>query len=457
MKTKKRLETFTFYDHTGIEAHLTRMAQKGWLPEKIGRHIWTYRRIEPKALTFSVCYFAKASEYDPEPSEEQETFYDFCAHTGWTLAASNAQLQVFYDEREDPVPIETDPALEVEAIHRTMKRIIPNQLIMLFLSVLNIRSDTSLLVEHPINMLSDPVMLFTLMLWTLMTLFFGMELGCYYIWRHRARKAAAQGNFLPTKGRPVFQKVILAMMGVLSVCDMVCIIFTGGSQVPAWVAGFSVVLVLLMVLSVSGLRGLLKRKKVSADTNRVVTYGVCFLTTFAMLVVLVVILFSIDESDLQKMDADAGKLPLSLSDFMDVPSGKISQRRTHTRSALLGYLEAGQLLPPDGTEGSPRGLDYDVVEVKLPALYDICRDEMLCRHDTRNNRNVSEGEKMWYEPSDPAPWGAAEAYRWTDGDTPRDQFLLCYPDRIVEISFSNWEPAPAQMELVGERLGTPAS
>ena len=31
--TKHRLETFAFFDHTGIQAHLESMAAKGWMVE----------------------------------------------------------------------------------------------------------------------------------------------------------------------------------------------------------------------------------------------------------------------------------------------------------------------------------------------------------------------------------------------------------------------------------------
>ena len=119
--TKRRLEWCSFYDHTGIEAHLERMAQQGWLLEKIG-FTWHYRRIEPKKLTFCVTYFPRASMFDPEPSQEQETFYDFCRHTGWTLAAASAQMQIFYNEQPNPIPIDTDPAMEVDAIHQSAKK-----------------------------------------------------------------------------------------------------------------------------------------------------------------------------------------------------------------------------------------------------------------------------------------------------------------------------------------------
>ena len=105
---KRRVELLSFYDHVGISRHLEKMAAKGWMLEKITNLGWVYRRIEPKQLHFTVSYYSQASEFDPEPTEDQKTFYDFCAHTGWQLACSSAQLQIFYNERENPTPIETD-------------------------------------------------------------------------------------------------------------------------------------------------------------------------------------------------------------------------------------------------------------------------------------------------------------------------------------------------------------
>ena len=92
---KRRMEFFSFYNHTSITAHLEKMARKGWLLEEIRRNTWIYRRIEPKKLRFAVSYYPKASEFDPEPSEEQKTFLEFCAHTGWKLVCTSAQMQVF--------------------------------------------------------------------------------------------------------------------------------------------------------------------------------------------------------------------------------------------------------------------------------------------------------------------------------------------------------------------------
>ena len=120
--TLKKVEFFTFYDKTGIEKHLEQMAEEGWLLEKISAFRWTYRRIEPKKIHFSVSYYATITDFEPEPTEEQQAFNEFCEHSGWNLATQTVQMQVFYNENDDPVPIETDPGLELENLHRYAKK-----------------------------------------------------------------------------------------------------------------------------------------------------------------------------------------------------------------------------------------------------------------------------------------------------------------------------------------------
>ena len=39
---------YSYYDRTGIAAHLTDMAAQGWMLEKLGAYSWRYRRSEPK-------------------------------------------------------------------------------------------------------------------------------------------------------------------------------------------------------------------------------------------------------------------------------------------------------------------------------------------------------------------------------------------------------------------------
>ena len=48
-----RLEPYSFFNHTGIAAHLERMAEKGWMLVKIANYGWIYHRTEPARLHFS--------------------------------------------------------------------------------------------------------------------------------------------------------------------------------------------------------------------------------------------------------------------------------------------------------------------------------------------------------------------------------------------------------------------
>lgn len=467
---KRRLETFSFYDRTGLEAHLGEMARKGWLLEKIGQFLWTYRRIEPKALTFSVCYFPKASQFDPEPTEEQRTFYDFCAHAGWTLAASNAQLQAFYNEREDPVPIETDPVLEVEAIHRTMKRsFLPSQLVLLVLAVLNGALYLWRLNSDPIGVLASAANLFTGFCWLEVIVLVGVELFSYFRWHRKAALAAERGEFLRTGSHRKLQIAALALLAVGMVWYFLSVAFSGDrTMMVTMVLMFCVYMPGLLAL-VWGVKGFLKRKKAPAKVNRVVTFVSAFVAAY---LIVGVIVFGVliggsrgwlaekDEETYQykgmTFTARSDALPLTVEDLTDVrEQGYIRELNTE-ESLLLAQYNAVQhpRFDAEHYRDMPR-LEYTVTVVKLPSLYGLCKDSLLHDRAERWNRDMPESDWYSYESADPAPWGAEEAYRWTNREYgARNTFLLCYPDRFVEIEFNqDWQLTRSQMAAVGERLG----
>ena len=286
-----------------------------------------------------------------------------------------------------------------------------------------------------------------------------VDLGGYFLWRQRALKAAAQGEFLDTKSHPVFHKVVYALLLA--------------GLVPCYTAAmlsfpfpFSIIIALLPVCWVGilalllGVRRFLKRKKASADTNFMVTYGVSQVLGVFILGMVPALAFVAGQADTWR-SSPPDTLPLTLAELAEIPEGE--DCRWDMRSSgtfLLGYVSTRQRFQPDGGEETDGiWLDYSILTVKLPALYDLCRDDRLSRYDTRNNARVPEGEKMWYEPSDPAPWGAEAAYqRYHQKYGLRSEFLLCYQGRFVEISFDDdWQLSREQMELVGERLGGIAS
>ena len=154
--TKRRLMTFTFYDRTGIEKDLEKQAAKGWLLEKCAATGWIYRRIEPAKIHFAVVYFPAISMFDPEPSEKQKRFQDFCEHTGWELIASNIQMQIFCNRRENPIPIETEPEIEVENIHKSVKKtLLPTMFMNLILAVMQLGLTYQRFTMNPLGELAN--------------------------------------------------------------------------------------------------------------------------------------------------------------------------------------------------------------------------------------------------------------------------------------------------------------
>ena len=203
---KRRLMPLTFYDRTGLEKDLEEQAAKGWLLEKCAATGWLYRRIEPAKIHFSVVYFPAVDIFDPRPSDKQQRFQEFCEYTGWELIASNAQMLIFCNRREHPIPIETDPVIEVENIHKSVKKtMIPAYFSNLILAVMQIGLSAQRFSWDPLTeLLSLPSMLATLF-WCLDVFFWTILLGLYFSWHRKAKAAAEDGHFLETKSTDLFQ------------------------------------------------------------------------------------------------------------------------------------------------------------------------------------------------------------------------------------------------------------
>lgn len=440
-ETRRQMSLYSFYDHTGIEGHLARMAEKGWLLCEIGQFFWHFQRIEPKKLTFCVCYFPKATIYDPWPSEKQKEFYDLCAHAGWTLAGSSGQLQVFYNERENPVPIDTDPVLEVDAIHQSAKKtFLLSNCLLLGVGVLNLMQFLWRLFDDPITTLSSALALFSLVCWPVLILMEVVDLATYFLWRRRALRAAERGEFLDTKSHPVFQKLALAaVLAGLAWCLSYLQDGLGGVMAVAVVGSVG------LVAAVLGVRTLLKGAGMSAKANQRGTLAAC--VALSILFVAAIPWFVVRGLS-GRPEPRPEDLPLTVGDLMEADFD-YSRTLVFNQSPLLACLEARQSPWRHGEMKDAPSLDYIVVTAKLPALYNLCRDRLLDEYDTRGAGFLP---VKYFTPIDPAPWGAREAYQFTMDGEPMEIYLLCYPGRIVRIDL-DWTPTPKQMALVGEKLG----
>ncbi len=464
--TKRRLEAVSLYDHTGIEKHLKQMAEKGWMIEEISSLGWIYRRGEPKHGHFSVTYYPKASEFDPEPTEGQRMYQEFTAHSGWQFICSSAQMQVFYTEQEDPTPIETDPVTQVENIHKAAKK---NHLLAYFLylaiGVLNGVLFVSRLLGDPIGTLASYSQLFTGVVWSLLLLLSLSELTKYFLWYRKAKKAAERGEFTDTPNNKRMQMFILWTV-VLCFAYWIINVMTVGSVMTRWVSILVYGYIIALFLMVNGVKQLLKRRKVSKGTNLTITLIVDFVLAFAMMGAITFGTLWASRNGFFDRDAETyeyhgstfilyqDQLPLTVEDMLNVEyDGYVRQRRSE-ESIFLGMLEANQWSRFDDEEGRIHpGLDYTVALIKAPFLYEMCKERLIGEKDESADSSVPEGFKRVYRSIDPAPWGAVEAYQLAYQDTGAlERYLLCYEDRIVEISF-DWEPTEQHKATVGEKLG----
>lgn len=461
--TKKRIEVFSFFDHDGISSHLEKMAAKGWMIEQLTNFSWIYHRIEPKKVKFAVSYYPKASEFDPEPSDEQKTFHEFCAHTGWKLACTSAQLQIFYNEQENPTPIETEPTLEVASIHASAKKsLIPSYILLLLISFMNGGVFISGLLGDPIGQLASPTKLFTGFCFVLLATLCIVELVCYFRWYSRAKKVAEQGEFLKSASTSKFQKTMLIITLVGSVYWFANMVFSG-DNLRRFIGILMCFYMPTLYILVNSMKAFLKRKKASRGVNRTLTMLTSFVLAFAMVGAITFGTLKLSQkgffADKSEKTYDHNgttwvihqdELPLTVEDLMEVDYDGYIKERRGDESLLLGQfvMQQNPRFDAENYTDIPR-MKYTIVFVKVPALYDICKDRLLY-----SKGSYSPNDAPFYEKNEAAAWGANEAYRLYDPNYGwENEYLLCYDDVLIEISF-DWEPTPEQMKIVSEKLAT---
>ena len=459
---KREYILYSFYDRTGIQAHMEKMAAKGWILEKMGRAFWTYRRTEPKAVHFSVVYFAPASEFDCAPSEEQQTFQDYCAEAGWTLAASWSQMLIFANEGSSPTPIETDAAVQVETVHQAMKKnFLISYGLLLALSLFQLMRKLPDLWRHPTDTLANPGALSSLALWPLLALFCASEIASYFLWRRKARRTAdEEGRFTPTRGH----RRLRLTYELLSTACLISLFLSLSPQFSLLLAGVLVVLIALQGL-LAGLRYLLRRTGWSTEVNRLVTQILSFLMAFAVIgsVTWGAARLMLDEPWREtytwqgdKYDVAPVDLPLTLEDLTGQPYEHVSRDLIETRTYFLSRQSCREVI---GQPQKQLTWNYEVTDIRRPWLRDtVIRDYLENTGDT-----ISFGQIKftidwdWLPEEDPDAWNADDVYRKyyveeEDGRlSPTNTYLLFYGDRIVELTLPK-EPTDAQRAIVWERL-----
>ena len=459
-KYKYMIAQFTFYDRSGICSLLEAQAEKGWLLDRVTNYAWRFRRVEPQRIHYAVTYFPKASAFDPEPSEQQRELFAFCAHSGWILAGTTAQMQIFYNMAQEPVPIETDPVLELENIHRSAKKnYLPAYFLLLALAVFQLVLQLSQLLTFPLTYLSQDTAFFNWLCQSVLLLMCSLELFGYFFWYRRAKAGAENGEFVQTRG---FRKLELWLLGIV----MAALVWLLCSMRPQMAVSMAIILGMLfgMYAIVLGSQSLMKRRGVASRTNRTVTWvltGVLSVVICGMMIPVLGYIMRLPvwaenrevrqwEWNGHYYDIYRDEIPLRVEDLADVHSEDYSYEAREKGSFLLKEGEYRQNI---WASSKYPEMAYTIYSTEIPMIYDLVIREVTTPMDVPSGA-YDNGELYYdtYIPQDAAPWGANVVYRRYAGGEADNHFVLCYGSSVV-VFRPNWELTPEQMAVVGEKLG----
>ena len=452
-KKKRRLVWYLPWDGTYAARHLEKMARKGWQLEKAGNPFWTYRKAEPAALRYAMTYFPDASVFDSGPTGEQMTYADYCAAAGWELVSNYGPLQIFVNERTDPVPIETDEGEKLTAIHGAMKKmlLLPyGALAAVWIFNLALRLNPRSYYAILSTFSSNQQLLFLLAIALLILLSLGM-VGDYLVWYLRSRRAVERGGAcLPSHTRPrmILQctALTIAMAAILGPFA-----FTPGGR------GLLFILLILgsVFLLLGGCYGLLHLLK-SMDGSRRFNRGAYIAGAVVLSIVYTVVVVKGVTALMPRAESPAppevytvetawgsrtyniyyDSIPLTLEDlgYTVTEADHCSYQRGEQASPLVRWAQYSQSVY--GEDSALPELAYDTADIPWGWLREWCWDRSARYFD--------------FAETDPGPWGADRAIM-DAGAAGYRRYLLLYGERIVFL-FLGEAPTAEQRAVIAAAL-----
>lgn len=471
--TKYRFEALCIYDYRGVEEHLSAMAVQGWRLEKAGNSFWKYRRSEPGKVRYAVTYSATASQFNPGPTEDQRSLAELCEAAGWTKVCDWFQMQIFSTEDENAVPLETDEALRLENIHRSMrKNFLPGNIVLLVISLAMSVSFLGTLFTNPLHILQRNASLFTGPLFVLVALLEIYTLCHYFLWRRRSRQSIEDGGScapINTKAYRRLNRAGLVLVGVFIALYLVMEFASGGRGYALFLLVY-LALFLAIIALVRGTTALLRRSGVSKGWNIAGT----LLADAALVSALVGGMVwggvhfgwfsggSGETYTYQHLEFDVHPredVPLTFSDLTGEDYRHVSRNWRSEGSFFVPQwsyreyvLKNAETEEKDAWPGSV-WLSYTIYEPRTRWLCDALLEDQL-EDDTVKFQGFTMFTRR-YEPEDPAPWGAEAAYRRYYDGAPQDTWLLVWPGRIVSVGL-DWTPTDREKTVIRERLAPEA-
>lgn len=460
---KYQISIYNLFDYAGVEKHLEKMAAKGWQFDSIGSFCWKYKKAEPAQLKYSVTYIPETSEFDPEPLEKQKDMEAYCEEAGWKKAGNWLQMQIFYSENPDAVPIETDEGLRLEYIQKSMKKnFLTSHLLLLFVFILNAFTQFNLAKNNWIEYLADSSKLWTcsIWLWGIMLLLF--DVGYYLNWLCKAKQAVEEGSNCPEPRLYRLWNRIAWLVLLILMLEM----FSSYTSGMIWFMVVYLACIFLIIWLVRKVQKKLKQQGVSKSGNIALTVVLCFVLTFAVIGGMTAVILVLDfgltterkpvktmEVNGMEWDIYQDTLPLYAEEFTDIDFAESSCHAEETSSFLASNGEYEQYLYV-GEENVTvaASIRYQVVTVKADFLYDFLLDAFY----EREFRYWDEVEKEKTEYRLAYETDGARMYRqYYDGLSMVHEWLVLTENKIVPLTIyldNEEDLSENQMQIIVEKL-----
>lgn len=435
---KKEINVYSYYDCTGIENHLKKMAEKGWMLKEIMGRNWKYRRIEPRSMSFFVSYYPKKVSFD-DMTDDRLKYIEENSVAGWKFVTHIGKMHIFCNESENPVPLHTDAAERVKEIHRFAKtNVIFENLFMLAVAVALTVYFTFRFFEKPIDTMSDAAYIFWLVPFAIPLSLY--SIFKYLFWYIKAKKAAEDRIFTDTKR--IFNYANFYIPLYFTAATLKIYTFLSPPQMIFGV--IAIALAVVMWLLFKALRRVISGKDI-ADEKKKAQIAIAAVGFIAVFVAGSIGVYSLFPARSEKVALPDGgtteiyydkNLPVDLEDLIEA-EGVVSKYKSFEWLGFASVTETAQSAWDEN--GDEFYFDCDVYRIHFMPVYHACVTE------------VQDLLADVYVEVDPVPWGADKVYRIKYEDGYANYFVICKDNIIVKIRMT-LPPDETQVSIISEKL-----
>jgi len=455
----KRIMNFRFDRYEDLENKLEKQAAKGLFLEECGSLLWTFKKGNPKKLKYTVTYFSEGSVFNPDITDNQQTYFDYAKAAGWNFVTQFNQMQIFCSEADNPIPFETDEKEKFNNIKRCMKKsFIPSIIVMILVFVLNLIVQFNSFQLNPIDYLSDPIRLLSSSMIAAAVIYQVYSLVTYFLWLKRSEKSIALGGECVNNSRIMYRIVDIIFM-VFLFGSLGYLLFYLALKTSRFGLVLSIAQVpILMIVFWSSIK-YLRKKKASATVNKLISYTVLILASFAYLALLMAFImrfgfgisnesnyrtvdWQLSETESHEYRLYSDEIPLTSEDLYGrIDYNYYSYEKETDKTLFLSKSVYRQDSPP--AKDAPPRIEYETLEPQFEFVYLLAKEHLLEIPEWRDNTT--------FEPIDNKIFDTVEAYQRYYENTPTGEYILFFGDRIITLNME--EPLTTkQISIVKEKL-----